>query len=114
MASDKTCTFRSDAGDVLVKIARIDNKLVSEKESEAVLDSLLQLQAMPMTFEALGSETTKIGQAINALRKTAPSEKAREVAAALYKGWRALADEHFVVRQATAPAAPMGHGRLRS
>ncbi|RLN41246.1 transcription elongation factor A protein 1-like [Panicum miliaceum] len=105
MASGPTCTFCSDVGDVLKKVARMNSKLVSEKDSKAVIESLRQLQAMPMTFEVL--ETTKIGRAINAL-KSAPSEKARELAAALYKGWRALADEYFVEWPATAPAASTG------
>ncbi|CAN6250884.1 unnamed protein product [Urochloa humidicola] len=104
MASGQTCTVSSD--DVLEKVARINGKLASEKDGEAVLESLRQLQALPMTFEAL--ETTKIGRAVNALRKSAPSDQARGLAAALYRAWKSLADEHFAARKATAPAAPTG------
>ncbi|CAO2037776.1 unnamed protein product [Urochloa humidicola] len=104
MASGQTCTVSSD--DVLKKVARINGKLASEKDGEAVLDSLRQLQALPMTFEAL--ETTKIGRAVNALRKSAPSDQARGLAAALYRAWKSLTDEHFAARKATAPAAPTG------
>jgi hypothetical protein len=61
-----------------------------------------------MTFEAL--EATKVGRAVNALRKSAPSEQARHLAAELYRRWKALADEHFAARQraraAAAAAAP--------
>ncbi|CAO2185947.1 unnamed protein product [Urochloa humidicola] len=108
MASSQTCTVRSDAGDILKKVARINAELTSQKGSEAVLESLQQLQAVPMTFEAL--EATKVGRAVNALRKSAPSEQARELAAALYRSWKALADEHFAARKMMAPAdaAPTG------
>ncbi|CAN6243651.1 unnamed protein product [Urochloa humidicola] len=94
----------SSDDDVLEKVARINGKLASEKDGEAVLESLRQLQAVPMTFEAL--ETTKIGRAVNALRKSAPSDQARGLAAALYRAWKALADEHFAARKVTA--APTG------
>ncbi|CAN6288436.1 unnamed protein product [Urochloa humidicola] len=99
MASDQTCTVRSDAGDVMEKVARINSKLTSKQGSDAVLESLQQLQAVPMTFEAL--EATKVGRAVNALRKSAPSEQARGLAAALYRAWKALAGEHFAARQPT-------------
>ncbi|CAL4916238.1 unnamed protein product [Urochloa decumbens] len=107
MASGPTCTVRSEAGDILDKVTRINGELASERGNEAVLESLRQLQAVPMTFEAL--ETTKVGRAVNAVRKSAPSEQVRGLAAALYRSWKALADEHFAARQATtAPAAPTG------
>ncbi|CAL5083129.1 unnamed protein product [Urochloa decumbens] len=107
MASGQTCTVRSEAGDILEKITRINGELASEGGNEAVLESLRQLQTVPMTFEAL--EATKVGRAVNTLRKSAPSEQVRGLAAALYRSWKALADEHFAARQATtAPAAPTG------
>jgi hypothetical protein len=56
-----------------------------------------------MTFEAL--EATKVGRAVNALRKSAPSEQARHLAAELYRRWKALADEHFATRQRARVAA---------
>ncbi|CAN6290047.1 unnamed protein product [Urochloa humidicola] len=105
MASGQTCTVGSDANDVLEKVSRISGELTSKQGSDAVLESLQQLQAVPMTFEAL--EATKVGRAVNALRKSAPSEQARGLAAALYRSWKALADEHFAARLATT-TAPAG------
>ncbi|CAL5049767.1 unnamed protein product [Urochloa decumbens] len=102
MASGQTCTVRSEAGDILEKVTRINGELACERGNEAVLESLRQLQAVPMTFEAL--EATKVGHAVNALRKSAPSEQVCGLAAALYRSWKALADEHFAAQQAmTAP-----------
>ncbi|CAL5049557.1 unnamed protein product [Urochloa decumbens] len=57
MASGQTCTVRSEAGDVLEKVTRINGELACERGNEAALESLRQLQAVPMTFEAL--EATK-------------------------------------------------------
>nr|XP_034586842.1 probable mediator of RNA polymerase II transcription subunit 26a [Setaria viridis] len=96
-----TCTVRSDAaGDVVERVAKLNANLVSEEGGEAVLQSLRQLQGVRMTFEAL--EATKVGRAVNALRKSAPSEQARQLAAELYRRWKALADEHFATRRARA------------
>uniref|UniRef100_K3ZDU9 TFIIS N-terminal domain-containing protein n=1 Tax=Setaria italica TaxID=4555 RepID=K3ZDU9_SETIT len=96
-----TCTVRSDAaGDVVKRVAKLNANLVSEEGGEAVLQSLRQLQGVRMTFEAL--EATKVGRAVNALRKSAPSAQARQLAAELYRRWKALADEHFATRRARA------------
>ncbi|KXG22969.1 hypothetical protein SORBI_3008G036200, partial [Sorghum bicolor] len=85
------------AADVLETVARICGKLASEDDDggdqAVVVESLRELQDVHMTFEAL--EATKIGRAVNTLRKSAASEQARRLAAALYTGWKALADERF-------------------
>jgi len=103
MASAGTsCSVRleGDNDAVLETVARIGGKLASEEGGEAVVvESLRELQDVHMTFEAL--EATKIGRAVNALRKSAPSEEARQLAAALYKRWKALANERF--RSSRAP-----------
>jgi hypothetical protein len=96
---------RSHAGsDVVERVAKLNAKLASEEGGdESVLKSLRQLQSVRMTFEAL--EATKVGRAVNALRKSAPSEQARHLAAELYRRWKALADEHFATRQRARVAA---------
>ncbi|KAL6854284.1 hypothetical protein ACP4OV_019187 [Aristida adscensionis] len=94
----------TEDGDVVKKVARIKHHLASiENDGGAVLESLRQLQAVPMTFPAL--EATKIGWDVNALRKNASSEEARELAGALYRSWKALADKHFRSTRKQLPAA---------
>ncbi|TVU31273.1 hypothetical protein EJB05_22954, partial [Eragrostis curvula] len=89
--------------DVVVEtVARINGELSGAEDGEAVLESLRQLQTVQMTFAAL--EATKVARAVNALRKSASSEEAREVAAALYWAWKALALDHLrSVRNNKAP-----------
>jgi hypothetical protein len=96
---------RSHAGsDVVERVAKLNAKLASEEGGdESVLKSLRQLQSVRMTFEAL--EATKVGRAVNALRKSAPSEQARHLAAELYRRWKALANEHFATLQRARAAA---------
>jgi hypothetical protein len=96
MASDEaeeTRTVISSEDDgVLDTVASIHSKLTGENgDDEAVLESLRQLQALPMTFRVL--EATRIGRAVNALRKSASSELARKLASALYRSWKDLAEE---------------------
>ncbi|TVU35600.1 hypothetical protein EJB05_17498, partial [Eragrostis curvula] len=86
---------------VLDTVARINSKLAGENGGEAVLESLRQLQAVPMTFQVL--EATKVGRAVNALRKNASSDLARELAAALFGRWKALAEEHFRRSRSQSP-----------
>ncbi|KAL6626435.1 hypothetical protein ACP70R_030161 [Stipagrostis hirtigluma subsp. patula] len=96
MAGGETSTVRSgsEGGNVLESVARIKSQLAAaEEDGGTTLELLRQLQAVPMTYEVL--DATKIGWEVNALRKKAPSEQARELAAALYRQWKALADEHF-------------------
>jgi hypothetical protein len=106
--SDTSCSVHPEGGkgdDVLETVARIGSKLASEEGGETVVvESLRELQGVHITFEAL--EATKIGRAVNALRKSAPSEEARQLAAALYKGWKALANERF--RSSRAPPQQPG------
>jgi hypothetical protein len=106
--ADTSCSVHPEGGkgdDVLETVARIGSKLASEEGGETVVvESLRELQGVHITFEAL--EATKIGRAVNALRKSAPSEEARQLAAALYKGWKALANERF--RSSRAPPQQPG------
>ncbi|KAK3161521.1 hypothetical protein QOZ80_1BG0078150 [Eleusine coracana subsp. coracana] len=102
MASCKATTSSSEAdGGVIDTVASINSKLLA---GEAVLESLRQLQAVPMTFHVL--DATKVGRTVNALRKSAPSEQARELAAKVYRRWRALADEHLRSSRYQAPVSP--------
>ncbi|KAL6640197.1 hypothetical protein ACP70R_022046 [Stipagrostis hirtigluma subsp. patula] len=104
MAGGETCTAGTEGGDVLQRVARIQTQLAAaEKDSGTTLELLRRLQTVPMTFEAL--EVTKIGWAVNTLRKNASSEQAREMAAELYSRWKALADEHFWSTMAKRPPA---------
>uniref|UniRef100_A0A0E0EWA3 TFIIS N-terminal domain-containing protein n=1 Tax=Oryza meridionalis TaxID=40149 RepID=A0A0E0EWA3_9ORYZ len=74
----------------------------SDSSEEAVVDLLRDLQAVPMTFETL--EASKIGKTISGLRKHS-SEKVRGLAAALYKSWKAIVDEHLS-RSSSKPPTP--------
>uniref|UniRef100_A0A0E0M619 TFIIS N-terminal domain-containing protein n=1 Tax=Oryza punctata TaxID=4537 RepID=A0A0E0M619_ORYPU len=102
----------SSAGDG--EVERIKIKLVavggedggrtsSDSSEDAVADLLRDLQAVPMTFETL--EATKIGKTVSGLRKHS-SEKVRGLAAALYKNWKALVDEHLSRSNSNKPPAP--------
>uniref|UniRef100_A0A0E0M6J7 TFIIS N-terminal domain-containing protein n=1 Tax=Oryza punctata TaxID=4537 RepID=A0A0E0M6J7_ORYPU len=71
----------------------------SDSSVEAVIELLRALQALPMPFETL--EASKIGKTISGLRKHS-SEQVRDLAAALYKNWKALVDEHLT-RKPPAP-----------
>uniref|UniRef100_A0A0E0QXK7 TFIIS N-terminal domain-containing protein n=1 Tax=Oryza rufipogon TaxID=4529 RepID=A0A0E0QXK7_ORYRU len=75
------------------------NPRSDSSSSEAVVELLRALQAVLMTFETL--EASKIGKAISGLRKHS-SEQVRDLAAALYKSWKALVDEHLT-RKPPAP-----------
>jgi hypothetical protein len=92
-ALETRTVISSEVDGVLDTVASIHSKLTGENGDEDVLESLRQLQALPMTFRVL--EATKIGWVVNALRKSAWSEPARELASTLYRSWKNLADEHF-------------------
>uniref|UniRef100_A0A0E0B911 TFIIS N-terminal domain-containing protein n=1 Tax=Oryza glumipatula TaxID=40148 RepID=A0A0E0B911_9ORYZ len=93
------------------EVERIKTKLVAvvgedggnprsdPSSEEAVVELLRALQAVPMAFETL--EASKIGKAISGLRKHS-SEQVRDLAAALYKNWKALVHEHLT-RKPPAP-----------
>uniref|UniRef100_A0A0E0M620 TFIIS N-terminal domain-containing protein n=1 Tax=Oryza punctata TaxID=4537 RepID=A0A0E0M620_ORYPU len=79
-----------------------DGRPSSYSSEEAAVELLRVLQATPMTFETL--EASKIGKTISGLRKHS-SEKVRGLAAALYKNWKALVDEHLT-KSSSKPPAP--------
>jgi phage terminase Nu1 subunit (DNA packaging protein) len=79
-------------GDVVATVERISRKLARKQaDNQAVVDLIRELQAVPMTYEAL--EATMIGRTVNGLRKTAPSALARLLADTLYRQWKTLVDE---------------------
>ncbi|EAZ15480.1 hypothetical protein OsJ_30893 [Oryza sativa Japonica Group] len=75
----------------------------ADSSEDAVVDLLRDLQAVPMTFETL--EASKISKTISGLRKHSSSEKVRRLAAALYKSWKAIVDEHLS-RSSSKPPTP--------
>jgi hypothetical protein len=90
-----SCSVRPDhggSGDVVATVERISRRLARKQaDNQAVVDLIRELEALPMTYEAL--EATMIGRTVNGLRKTAPSALARLLADTLYRQWKALADE---------------------
>uniref|UniRef100_A0A0D3HBS0 TFIIS N-terminal domain-containing protein n=1 Tax=Oryza barthii TaxID=65489 RepID=A0A0D3HBS0_9ORYZ len=96
----------SSSGSGSGEVERIKVKLVAtaaDSSEDAVVDLLRDLQAVPMTFETL--EASKIGKTISGLRKHSSSEKVRRLAAALYKSWKAIVDEHLS-RSSSKPPTP--------
>ncbi|KAF0930946.1 hypothetical protein E2562_038265 [Oryza meyeriana var. granulata] len=75
----------------------------SSPSEEAVVELLRALQAVPMTFQTL--EATMIGKTISGLRKHS-SEQVCDLAAALYKNWKALVNEHLARSSSSKPPAP--------
>jgi hypothetical protein len=95
-----SCSARPDHGgngDVVATVERISRKLARKQaDNQAVVDLIRELQAVPMTYEAL--EATMIGRTVNGLRKTASSALARLLADTLYRQWKALAHEWHASR----------------
>jgi hypothetical protein len=103
-----SCSVRPDHGgngDVVATVERISRRLAARKQdNQAVVDLIRELQAVPMTYEAL--EATMIGRTVNGLRKTAPSALARLLADTLYRQWKALADEWHASRTTQPQTTP--------
>uniref|UniRef100_A0A0D3HCA7 TFIIS N-terminal domain-containing protein n=2 Tax=Oryza TaxID=4527 RepID=A0A0D3HCA7_9ORYZ len=76
-----------------------DGSPTSNSSEKTVFELLRALQTVPMTFQTL--EASKIGKTISGLRKHS-LEQVRDLAAALYKNWKALVDEHLT-RKPPAP-----------
>uniref|UniRef100_A0A0E0B910 TFIIS N-terminal domain-containing protein n=1 Tax=Oryza glumipatula TaxID=40148 RepID=A0A0E0B910_9ORYZ len=79
-----------------------DGRPTSDSSEKTVVELLRALQTVTMTFQTL--EASKIGKTISGLRKHS-SEQVRDLAAALYKNWKALVDEHLTRKANTPPAA---------
>uniref|UniRef100_A0A0E0M6J6 TFIIS N-terminal domain-containing protein n=1 Tax=Oryza punctata TaxID=4537 RepID=A0A0E0M6J6_ORYPU len=77
-----------------------DGRPSSDSSEKAVVELLHALQTVPMTFQTL--EASKIGKTISGLRKHS-SEQVRDLAAALYKNWKALVDEHLTRKPPALP-----------
>ncbi|AQK39272.1 hypothetical protein ZEAMMB73_Zm00001d023401 [Zea mays] len=103
-----SCSVRPDHGgngDVVATLERIGRKLARKQaDNQAVVDLIRELQAVPMTYEAL--EATMIGRTVNGLRKTAPSALARLLADTLYRQWKALAHEWHASSKTPTPMLP--------
>jgi hypothetical protein len=103
-----SCSVRPDHGgngDVVATLERIGRKLARKQaDNQAVVDLIRELQAVPMTYEAL--EATMIGRTVNGLRKTAPSALARLLADTLYRQWKALVDEWYATSKTQPQTAP--------
>ncbi|KAL5229547.1 hypothetical protein ABZP36_028323 [Zizania latifolia] len=99
-----------DDGSAGEQVARIKSKLMGGEDGlpgsdseEAALELLRALRTVSMTFETL--EATKIGRTICCLRKHT-SEKVRDLATALYREWKALADEHLIKCSSSSSSKP--------
>ncbi|BAT10133.1 Os10g0182200 [Oryza sativa Japonica Group] len=103
---------RAKKSSMAEEVERIKGKLVggedggrpsSDSSEETVVELLRALRSTPMTFETL--EASRIGKTISGLRRKHSSEKVRGLAAALYKNWKAIVDEHLT-RSSSKPPAP--------
>ncbi|AQK39281.1 hypothetical protein ZEAMMB73_Zm00001d023412 [Zea mays] len=103
-----SCSVRPDHGgngDVVATVERISRRLARKQaDNQAVVDLIRELEALPMTYEAL--EATMIGRTVNGLRKTAPSALARLLADTLYRQWKALAHEWHASSKTQPQTAP--------
>ncbi|NXT39966.1 TCEA3 protein, partial [Pelecanoides urinatrix] len=74
----------------LVRIAKKLDKMVARKSTEGVLDLLKSLTSYTMTIQLL--QTTRIGVAVNSLRKHCSDEEVVASAKILIKNWKRLLD----------------------
>uniref|UniRef100_A0A0E0EWA4 TFIIS N-terminal domain-containing protein n=1 Tax=Oryza meridionalis TaxID=40149 RepID=A0A0E0EWA4_9ORYZ len=104
---------RAKKSSMAEEVERIKSKLVggedggrpsSDSSEETVVELLRALRSTPMTFETL--EASRIGKTISGLRRKHSSEKVRGLAAALYKNWKAIVDEHLTRSCISKPPAP--------
>ncbi|XP_044290948.1 transcription elongation factor A protein 3 [Varanus komodoensis] len=72
----------------LIRIARKLDKMVSRKSAEGALDLLKKLNNFTMTIQLL--QTTRIGVAVNAIRKHCSDEEVVALAKILIKNWKRL------------------------
>ncbi|NXG68408.1 TCEA3 protein, partial [Baryphthengus martii] len=79
--------------DELVRIAKKLDKMVARKSTEGALDLLKSLTGYTMTIQLL--QTTRIGVAVNSVRKHCSDEEVVTSAKILIKNWkRLLGDSH--------------------
>ncbi|XP_053433128.1 transcription elongation factor A protein 3 isoform X3 [Nycticebus coucang] len=74
----------------LLRIAKKLEKMVARKNMEGALDLLKKLHSSQMTIQLL--QTTRIGVAVNGLRKHCSDKEAVSLAKVLIKNWKRLLD----------------------
>ncbi|XP_006031962.1 transcription elongation factor A protein 3 [Alligator sinensis] len=74
----------------LARIAKKLDKMVSRKNLEGALDLLKELNSYTMTIQLL--QTTRIGVAVNSIRKHCSDEEVAALAKLLIKNWKRLLD----------------------
>ncbi|XP_061452093.1 transcription elongation factor A protein 3 isoform X3 [Rhineura floridana] len=72
----------------LIRMAKRLDKMVSRKSMEGALDLLKKLNSCPMTIQLL--QTTRIGVAVNTIRKHCTDEEVVTLAKILIKNWKRL------------------------
>ncbi|XP_063167865.1 transcription elongation factor A protein 3 isoform X2 [Candoia aspera] len=72
----------------LIRMAKKLEKMVSRKNTEGALDLLKKLNSCTMTIELL--QTTKIGVAVNTVRKHCSDKEVVDLAKLLIKNWKRL------------------------
>nr|XP_060640233.1 transcription elongation factor A protein 3 isoform X1 [Anolis sagrei ordinatus] len=72
----------------LIRMARKLEKMVSRKDTEGALDLLKRLNSFTMTIQLL--QTTRIGIAVNTIRKHSRDEEVIALAKVLIKNWKRL------------------------
>ncbi|KAM4873352.1 transcription elongation factor A protein 3 isoform 1-T1 [Thomomys bottae] len=83
--------------DELLKIAKKLEKMVARKNTESALDLLKKLNSCQMSIQLL--QATRIGVAVNGVRKHCSDKEVVSLARVLIKNWKRLLD---------APGAPKG------
>uniref|UniRef100_A0A8D2QBK7 Transcription elongation factor n=1 Tax=Zonotrichia albicollis TaxID=44394 RepID=A0A8D2QBK7_ZONAL len=76
----------------LVRIAKKLDKMVARKSTEGALDLLKSLTGYTMTIQLL--QTTRIGVAVNSVRKHCSDEEVVASAKILIKNWKRLLETH--------------------
>ncbi|NXT26409.1 TCEA3 protein, partial [Syrrhaptes paradoxus] len=89
----------------LVRIAKKLDKMVARKSTEGALDLLKSLTGYTMTIQLL--QTTRIGVAVNSVRKHCSDEEVVASAKILIKNWKRLLGE------GTPPPKPQGGSSLK-
>ncbi|XP_063091813.1 transcription elongation factor A protein 3 isoform X3 [Cavia porcellus] len=74
----------------LLRIARKLEKMVARRNTEGALDLLKKLNSCPMSIQLL--QTTRIGVAVNGVRKRCSDKEVVALAKVLIKNWKRLLD----------------------
>ncbi|NXK44084.1 TCEA3 protein, partial [Chauna torquata] len=88
----------------LVRIAKKLDKMVARKSTEGALDLLKSLTSYTMTIQLL--QTTRIGVAVNSVRKHCSDEEVVASAKILIKNWKRLLGERGKSLPKTSPGCP--------